>query len=148
MEPKNELTHYTEISNPHLTAKSAPQVLGALTDFVDNFAEAMGHHWYDRNSIHLSSGGWQALGIIYHDVTFRLKNIDRTAFARTLATKIDWSRDAEIWKGLTTVKKDKRGNEATVLLGAGASLRREIVQRIRDATGLTTMLAELKDGEE
>ncbi|MFM8745158.1 MAG: DNA sulfur modification protein DndB [Aestuariivirga sp.] len=143
-----EAARNTEISNPHLTAKSAPQVLGALTDFVDNFAEAMGHRWYDRNSIHLSSGGWQALGIIYHDVTFRLKNIDRAAFARTLATKIDWRRDAEIWNGLTTVKKDKKGNEATVLLGAGASLRREIVKRIRDATGLTTMLAELQDGEE
>jgi hypothetical protein len=143
-----EAARNVSIENPHLTAKNAPQVLGSLAEFLDTFAEAMGHNWYHRESVHLSSGGWQALGIIYHDITFRLKGIDRNAFAVALAKKVDWSRDAEIWKGIMTHKEDKAGNPVTVLLGAGASTRRQIVQRLRDAMGLTERLSELKDDEE
>jgi hypothetical protein len=143
-----EAARNVSVVDSRLTSKNSANLLGALAEFIDTFAEAMGAKWQDRESLHLSSAGWQALGIIYHDVTFRLKHVDRVAFAAALATKIDWSRDAAIWSDLVTTKIGKDGKPALMLQGAGASTRRAMVQKIRDAMGLTEKLAEFQDDEE
>jgi hypothetical protein len=143
-----EAARNVAIENPHLNTKNASQVLGALADFIDTFAAEMGAQWDNRESVHLSSSGWQALGVIYHDVAFRLKNVDRQAFARALANKIDWRRDAPIWESIMTLKQDKDGSVSLTLLGAGASTRRQIVKSIRDEMGLTELLEGIKDENE
>ena len=79
-----EAARNTAISDPNLNTKNQAQVLSALSEFVDAFAGAMGEQWNNRESVHLSSAGWQAIGLIYHDVTFRLQGVDRIAFAEAL----------------------------------------------------------------
>lgn len=124
------------LSDGVLTRSNAQHVLGSLSEFLDTFADEMGDKWYQRESVHLSSAGWQALGVIYHDITFEMKNVDRVAFARALARKIDWKRDAKIWSALVTEKSNRNGEAVLSFLGAGASTRRDIVKILRREMGL------------
>lgn len=124
------------ISEGVLTRSNAQQILGSLAEFLDAFAEAMGDEWYQRESVHLSSAGWQALGVIYHDITFEMKDVDRVAFARALAKRINWKRDAAIWSSLVTEKTNRNGETVLSFLGAGASTRRDIVKILRREMGL------------
>lgn len=124
------------LSDGVLTRGNAQQVIGSLAEFLDTFADEMGDEWYQRDSVHLSSAGWQALGVIYHDVTFDMKDVDRLTFARALARKIDWKRDAKIWSALVTEKINKNGETALSFLGAGASTRRDIISILRREMGI------------
>lgn len=124
------------LSEGVLTRGNAQQVLGSLAEFLDAFADEMGVEWYQRDSVHLSSAGWQALGVIYHDITFEMKDVDRIAFARALANRIDWKRDATIWSALVTEKTNRNGETVLSFLGAGASTRRDIVKILRREMGL------------
>lgn len=124
------------ISEGVLSRTNAPQILGSLSQFLDTFAEAMGDEWYQRESVHLSSAGWQALGVIYHDITFAMKDVDRVAFARALAKRINWKREASIWSSLVTEKTNRNGETVLSFLGAGASTRRDIVKILRREMGL------------
>lgn len=124
------------ISEGALSRGNAQLVLGSLSEFLDTFAEEMGDEWYQRESVHLSSAGWQALGVIYHDITFDMKGVDRLAFARALARKIDWKRNAKIWSSLVTEKTNKNGETVLSFLGAGASTRRDIVSILRREMGI------------
>lgn len=143
-----EAARNVAIPNAKLTGRSDGVLLDPLADFLDTFSEAMGEQWRDRDSVHLSSAGWQALGIIYHDIAFRLKGVDRQQFARALATRIDWKRNAPIWADLVTEKPGKDGKPTLALLGAGASTRRAIVKKIRDEMQLTERLADLDEGSD
>ncbi len=124
------------ISDGVLARNNAQQVLGSLSEFLDVFADEMGDEWYQPQGVHLSSAGWQALGVIYHDITFGMKDVDRLAFARALARKIDWKRDAKIWSALVTEKTNKKGETVLSFLGAGASTRRDIVSILRREMGI------------
>lgn len=124
------------LSGGVLTRGNAQQVLGSLAEFLDTFADEMGDDWYQRESVHLSSAGWQALGVIYHDITFDMKEVDRLAFARALARKIDWKRNAKIWSALVTEKTNKSGETVLSFLGAGASTRRDIISILRREMGI------------
>ena len=143
-----EAARNVTVPNAKLTGRKDSLMLEPLAEFIDNFAEALGDQWNNRDSVHLSSAGWQALGLIYHDVTFRLKDVDRVAFARALATRIDWKRDASIWSALVTEKEGKDGQMLLSFLGAGASTRRAIVKIIRDEMGLSERLEQLGSDEE
>ena len=124
------------LSDGVLTRGNAQQVIGSLAEFLDTFADEMGDEWYQRDSVHLSSAGWQALGVIYHDVTFDMKDVDRLTFARALARKIDWKRNAKIWSALVTEKTNKSGETVLSFLGAGASTRRDIISILRREMGI------------
>jgi len=129
------------VTDGNLSRKNFNTVLDGLADFLDTFAVEMGERWTDRDSVHLSSAGWQALGLIYHDVAFRLKNADRLGVARALA-KIDWRRDADLWAKMVTEKTAKDGTVSLAFLGAGASTRRDVTEILRQRLGLTDLLAE------
>ncbi len=124
------------ISDGVLTRSNAQQILGSLSEFLDTFADEMGEEWYQRESVHLSSAGWQALGVIYHDIAFTKNDVDRIAFARALAKRINWKRDAAIWSALVTEKTNRNGETVLSFLGAGASTRRDIVKILRREMGL------------
>ena len=125
------------IAEGALSRGNAPQVLGSLSEFLDTFADEMGEEWSERDSVHLSSAGWQALGLIYHDITFDMKQVDRLAFARALARRIDWKRDANIWSGIVSEKTNRNGESVLAFNGAGASTRRDIVKILRREMGIT-----------
>lgn len=135
-----ESARNVNVESPRLNSKSAPELIGALAEFIDAFAAEMGSRWTGRDSLHLSSPGWLSIGLVYHDITFRLSNIDRLQIAKSLATKVDWTRSAAIWKPLISEKVAADGSTALALQGAGASTRREMVRIIRDQLGLTAVL--------
>lgn len=142
-----ESARNVSVENPRLNNKTSAGLMGDLATFLDEFADTMGERWSDRDSLHLSSPGWLSIGLIYHDITFRLSNIDRMAVARSLATKIDWSRAAPIWSKLITEKAKEDGSTVLALQGAGASTRREMIRIIRDQLGLNAILGEIAEEE-
>ena len=144
-----ESARNVEIESPKLTSNKSAQVLGSLAEFIDDFAEAMGDQWSNRDSVHLSSAGCQAIAIIYHDIAFLLKDVNRKAFAKALATKINWDRDADLWRDIVTKKKDsKTGEESLAFLGAGVTTRCKMVEIIRDTMGINAKLQELGDAQD
>lgn len=140
-----ESARNVNVGEPRLNSKTAAGLLTDLAEFLDVFADAMGDRWAERDSLHLSSPGWLSVGLVYHDITFRMSKIDRLAVARSLATKIDWSRSASIWKSLITVKDKPDGTSVLALQGAGASTRREMVKIIREQLGLNAIMDSLSD---
>lgn len=142
-----EAARNVNVENPRLSNKTAQSLIGDLAVFLDEFADAMGDRWTDRDSLHLSSPGWLSIGLVYHDVAFRLSNIDKTAIAQSLASKIDWRRGAPIWSNLITAKQKDVGETVLALQGAGASTRREMVRIIREQLGLNAILEASNDQE-
>lgn len=131
-----------ELTNPNLTHANAGDTVDALTGFIDAFAEAMGSKFTaDRKSLHLSSPGWQSLGVIYNDLVHQLNVPDPLQTARALA-RIDWGRSGPLWADLMVTKVAEDGSQELVLNSAGASIKREMVKRIRAELGINQLLSE------
>ena len=130
-------------SNPFMQQHKADDAVERLSAFVDSFADELGPNFADRNSLHLSSAGWQAIGIVFHDVTHRLHGTDPLKVARALG-KLDWRRSAELWKGMTVEKVLASGEKELVIRQAGASARREVVRLLRSRLGIDKLLAEVQ----
>ncbi len=99
-----------------------------------------------RSSMHLSSPGWQVIGLLYHDIRFRLgkKGDDILKFGADVA-RLDWRREGDIFSKFMTKKVDaKTGGEALALNSAGASVRRELLKDLRARLGLTQLLTKAK----
>ena len=126
-----EASRKSRIGTPRLTHQTRQRLLSDLSDFLDNVATAMGERWAVRDSLHLSSAGWTAIGVIYHDVTVRLSDVDLLKFAKALG-QLDWSRNAPMWAPLVTDRAKADGTEHKVLQGAGATARRQMVRILRE----------------
>ena len=62
------------LANPkgaHLTDETFLVELESVADFFTAIQQRMGGRWSNRESLHLSSPGWQALGVIHHDMNHR-----------------------------------------------------------------------------
>lgn len=136
-----EAARNTGVQNPNLTPESADQIKASLVDFLDTFAESMGDKWADRESMHLSSPGWQVVGLLYHDVTFRLgkSSAEMKQFAKKLS-ELDWKRNGALFSSFMTEKASKRGGNRLSLNSAGASVRRELLKIMREQLELTDLL--------
>ena len=128
--------------NSNLHQHKIDDVIERLAAFLDAFADEMGANFADRNFLHLSSAGWQALGIIFHDVTDRLNGTDPMKVARALG-RLDWRRSGELWTGVVAEKLLANGDKELVIRQAGASARREVVRVLRNHLGIDKRLAEL-----
>lgn len=131
------------IKNPNLTASRAPEIRADLADFLNTLAAAMGPAWSDRSSMHLSSPGWQTIGVLYHDMAFRLGKGpgDLKKFAGAVA-RLDWRRDGELFRPFMTEKVGDDGSVALMLNSAGASVRRALVKACREKLGLDDIFGE------
>lgn len=125
-----EASNKEAIKKPNLTPENRQAVLDSLAEFIDRFGEAMGEKFKNRELLHLSSPGWQSIGVLHHDVTFRLQGFDRLLIAQKLA-EVDWSRQGPLWADLMTEKTDKNGVKRPVLNTAGASARRAMIAKLR-----------------
>jgi DGQHR domain-containing protein len=133
-----------EVANPNLTLENIRERIQHLAEFLDTFAEEMGKRFAeDKRALHLASPGWQAFGVIYNDVVFRLKAPDPLATARALG-RIDWSRSGPLWSDLVIEKTDKKGLTELVLNTAGASARREIIKRVRGQLNIHQLIEEIE----
>lgn len=101
--------------------------------------------WTNRESLHLSAPGWQALGVLYHDLYHRglpLSHEQRQAMIDAIAD-VDWSRYTEDWvrAGLGVWAAPKEGDRMQVVIrGAGRSNTQAIINRLRAVTQLAALL--------
>ena len=141
---------------PNLTRETFGAELTALEDFLTSFAAGMGTAFSDRDSLHLTSPGWQALGVFHHDLVFRLSLSPRevSEFAAA-AGSLDWSRYNPDWipklgqpeidkfTGLEVTSAD--GRKRVSITGAGRSNVQNILDYVREKTGVANALSELAE---
>lgn len=140
--------------SPTLSDASFQTELAQLGDYFQRIRARMGDaRWTNRESLHLSAPGWQALGVLYHDLYHRglpLNAEQRQRMIDTIAD-VDWSRYSEDWvgAGLGVWAAPKEGDKMQVVIrGAGRSNTQAIINRLRVATGLDSLLvADESDGE-
>src|SRR5262249_27538870 len=111
--------------------------------FLETFAENMGDRFRDQKSLHLSSVGWQALGLTAHDLFVRLRDLDNVDRMRVIGriSRLDWSRSNEDMftiNVLTRVGPDKEVG----MSGRGVAAVEALHKYIRERTGLDKMLPE------
>jgi DGQHR domain-containing protein len=128
-----------QLDKPYLNLENLDENIERMGAFLDAFAEEMSDRFADRKSLHLSSPGWQTLGLIFNDVAVRLRVPDITATARALA-RVDWARSGPLWSDLVATVKNKAGEDELVLRTAGASAKREMLKQIRAAIGIDRLL--------
>lgn len=88
----------------NLTRETFSHLKNRIERFLTEIASRMGSERFrDRESIHLSTPGWNALGIIFHNLEFRLRDkltpADEDDIFDRIAN-INWSRWNSDWIGL------------------------------------------------
>jgi DGQHR domain-containing protein len=150
----------TSVETPNLTKDTFNSLLSSIDSFFSAFASKMGKERFtDRQSLHLTSPGWQALGILHHDIAFKLKLdvVERLKVADKLAS-IDWSRHNQDWltlgighpeidkkTGATIV--DSSGRQKIALTGAGRTNVQKLLDYMRERTGLSERLKPYSDDQ-
>jgi hypothetical protein len=147
------------IDNPNLTQATYQIIKTRIEDFLSGIADRMGIRFGDRQSLHLSAPGWQALGLIFHDLEFRLQDrvtpLQRDEVLDRIAA-IDWSRSNPDWiPSLGHPELDDAGQPVTdeegrpkVSLGRGGRQTVwAIAEYVRGQTGMDAMLAHLPPEE-
>jgi DGQHR domain-containing protein len=137
-----EGSNNAELQDPNLNEETLSFYQDSMATFLDAFADSMGEERFkDRESLHLTSPGWGALGIIFNDLVVRLKVPDYVSAASRIG-KIEWHRSAPIWSEIVREKVDKEGNAALGLAGGGAQTRRFVTRVIRKELGIDELLRE------
>lgn len=132
----------SEIEDSNLTLDNMHELAGSFAYFVDAFASEMGERFMsDRKSLHLSSPGWQTLGVVYHEAVMQRDLQNPEEVAKALA-RINWSRSGELWRELVVEKEQADGTTELVLNSAGASTKREMVRLVRQQVGFEAPLPE------
>jgi DGQHR domain-containing protein len=140
-------SNLAHLENPNLTDETFDAERDRIVAFFSDLASRMGDRWADRNGVHLTSPGWQALGIICHDLDRRgltISPLDRSAIIQTLAG-IDWSREIDrqpspLWQKDVGVSMALNKHREVVLAGAGRSSTQAIINYLRKITGLQARL--------
>lgn len=130
-----------DLANPNLTDETLDLFEERVLTFLKNFSEAMGpENFKDRESIHLSSPGWTALGIVFNDLDVRLKVPNLEVAAARLGS-LDWHRTGPLWSEIVREKVNKNGETVLGLLGGGgAQNRRLMTDVVRKALHIDDLL--------
>jgi len=87
-------------SNPNLDAQTRELFRREIESLLEGLSARMGLKFVQRDSLHLSSAGWQAIGLIFHDIIVRLRDNltseERDTILTDIAT-IDWGRHNPDW---------------------------------------------------
>jgi hypothetical protein len=136
-------SNHAEAATGNLTIENLEDNVEKLAEFIDTFADEMGEAFAVRNSIHLSSPGWQAIGIIFHDVVYRMHGTDRIKVARALG-RIDWGRGNAMWSGIMANKTNASGHTELVMNASGVIAKRQIIEALRRQLGIDRILDQEK----
>ncbi len=137
-----EAKNNSDVKHPRLTEETLEEFQDRMTSFLGTIAESMGKDRFtDRESLHLTSPGWGALGVIFHDLYVRLKAPDLDAAAKRVGS-IDWRRSAPEWSALVRERTDKDGKTVIGLAGGGAQTRRAITEKVRETLHIDKLLLE------
>jgi hypothetical protein len=104
------------VSDARLTDYTYRDELAGVTAFFDGIADRMGDRWRDRNSMHLSAPGWQAMALLCHDVNhgeLQLTPAEVARIQQELAT-FDWSRQNLSALGILAANSAGRSNKAAL----------------------------------
>lgn len=102
-----------------------------LCEFLSVFAEAMGPKFSsDRTSLHLTSPGWQVLGLTFHECYVK-NNGDIRKLAKALGN-LNWSRSSDLW---TCFEKDPNTG-MVILQGAGLTNKFAMLKIVAEKVGL------------
>jgi hypothetical protein len=147
-------------NNPNLTRQNIRTVQAKLRAFLEGLDARMGERFKDRESLHLSAPGWQVLGLVFHDVEYKvqpeLAQSEKEGILDKLAT-IDWSRYNPDWvpmlgeaeldrEGKPVV--DSKGRNRVALSRAGRTTIASLLKYVREKTGLDAMVAQDQAGDE
>lgn len=128
-------------STPNLTNDTFEHELESITEFFAEISQRMGEErWSKRDNLHLTAPGWQALGVIHHDMNhreFQLSSGQRSSVYDIIAG-LDWSRQNEAWA--TEAKLGLFQNGELVILGAGRNNTQAIIDFTRSKSGLKPKL--------
>jgi hypothetical protein len=126
--------------NPNLVRDTFKDILEKIESFLDTLAHEMGGKKFsDRSSLHLTSVGWQALGLAAHDLIFRIPSLDGVDRSRTVKeiAGIDWSRNNEDMLDIGVLSEV---NGEIGLSGRGVAAVEALHNYIREKTRLGRML--------
>jgi len=131
-----------EVRNPETTQDNLTETREKICSFLTHFAEEMGERFTDLESIHLTRTGWEAIGMIIHDVMWspdrRPGDVERVV--RALAA-VDWSRTNPDWFGrIGSAEADSEGRE---ILDADGR-RRVIISGGKGDQGLRRLITYLR----
>jgi hypothetical protein len=145
---------------PHLTAQTREQFVKDIETLLEGFSTRMGERFVQRDGLHLGSAGWQALGLVFHDMMVRLKgNVtpdERDAILTDIAA-VDWSRYNPDWIPLLGQPEldddgkpvvDSRGRPRVALGRGGRQTVWELADYIRGRSILSRLLASRAEIEE
>jgi len=150
-------TKSEEIRNPRTTQDNIEEVRAKIADFLERFAEAMGDRFTDRDSIHLTRLGWEAIGMIAHEIVIKndTDGAQRDRCAEALAL-VDWSRTNRDWFGMIGMAEqgpdgnpavDEQGRERVVIIGGkGDQGLRRAINYLRKKVGLRSERVRLDPG--
>jgi DGQHR domain-containing protein len=145
-------SNLASVPNRILTDDTYQAELQSIGGFFSEISSRMGGRWVDNDSLHLTAPGWQALGVIHHDMNHRDLNLspaERTHIYDAISG-VDWSRNNKEWideAGLGQWAVPKGGDkEQVVILGAGRNNTQAIIDFLRKRTGLQPKLNAKKQG--
>lgn len=153
---KFQEANLAHVENPNLTPDTEPDVRESIAAYFQDICDEMGDaKWEDRDSLHLSSPGWQALGVVHHDIAYRDRKTEaeRRDICKSIAN-IDWSRSNPDWLqlgiGLPEIDKmtgqnvvDSRGRVRIALTGAGRTNTQALITYMRRKTGISAPSGEV-----
>ena len=155
-------SNLSRVETPNLTKETLATLQTKLEDFIGLLAQRMGENRFtDRESLHVSAAGWQVIGLVYHDIAFRLKDRVTMMTFDDIITKlagVDWSRYNPDWIGLIgeperdAVTKeeirDSAGRVKVSLTRAGRTTIANMLQYVRGKTGIDRLLLEAGQQDE
>jgi hypothetical protein len=150
-----QMSNRARVDAPHLVPESYQHYAQCLASFVLAFAEKMGDkRFLDRDSLHLTSPGWQVLGLVFHDLYIRLEASPSTIenVMKRLAD-IDWSRynpdwlsylgEPEILKETGQPRTDATGRVRIKMARYGQGGIARLRDYVYEKTGLAVLTADL-----
>jgi hypothetical protein len=87
-------------SSPNLTAATLAIYSGEIESLLEGISTRMGERFLRRDSLHLSSAGWQAIGLVFHDMIVQLRGnltSDERDTVLTGIAAIEWGRHNQDW---------------------------------------------------
>jgi len=158
--PGSHVDHYTDrVAQPKLLWGNISEHQHLLLDYLTSISKEMGKGWDNHSYIHLSTPGWIALGLVYHDIYHGKLAKPLDSETKQLLSQrigqIDWStNNPDFSKFLGTPIIDKAtGNPAkdpngfpTLRMFGGSKAFYNLAGYIRHKIGLTHLLTEEQFG--
>jgi len=150
-----QISNRAHVDTPNLSLDSYQHLTQHVENYLMTLADKMGEaRFTDRMSLHLTSPGWQVLGLIFHDLYIRLETSPSTVdnVLQRLAG-IDWTRynpdwvpylgEPEVSKDTGELVQDDQGRTRVTITRLGAEGIRRLRDYVYERTGLAVLTADL-----